>query len=234
MSDGRLQLPSRRRRRDLRRRERLGEWAAALVLLLNIVFWCLWPRGAYRPVTPPLLPEAGAAYVQVVVAESPLAMRADRLTQRAGDGLRLEAALPLALDPPPPPILSPPPRREAAAATSPPLPAIPLPSLPAPSPLVAGPPPPSLPLAPAPPRPALRLSPGLRRAGFRFEPPAGVVTGAVPGRARFRIVLDTEGRAAHVLAEEIVADAATARALAAALRRGTGGTNAVGSIEIEW
>jgi hypothetical protein len=221
-----------RRRRYPPRRERLGEWAAAGVTLLAAGLWLLWPRVPAATARPRRLPEAGAAYVNLISSGSPLALRPDRFTHGAGDERRIEKVLPLTLQPAPPLIPPPLPYLEptgplVATAARAPLP-------PAPPPPVAGPAP--SPdwriLPPAAPAATVQLSPDLRRAQFQFEPPPAAVTN-VAGRAAFRVVLGDDGRVAHVLDEEST-DVAMARLWRAALLRGRGRANAAGGVAIEW
>ncbi|MDD5705366.1 MAG: hypothetical protein PHR35_05535 [Kiritimatiellae bacterium] len=215
-----------RRRGYTLRRERLGEWATVVITALAIGLWLLWPRGPYRQPRGRRLPETGAAYVTVQQSGSALALRADRFTHAAGDGLGAQDVLPLQPDYVPAPILPAPPYLEPARACLPAAKA----RLPTLRPPVAGPPPPALTVPP--PRPdGVQLSAALRQAQFRFQPPA--VTGAPPGRARFLVALGPDGHVVHVLDEES-SDAILTRRWRGALLSGSGRTNAAGSVEVEW
>jgi hypothetical protein len=199
---------------------------------LAATLWLLWPRVPAAAPHPRRLPEAGAAYVNLISSAGLLALRPDRFTHGAGDDRRIDTVLPLMPQPGPPPILPPLPYLEptaplvSTAARAPRLPALPPP--------VAGPaPPPGWRLLP-PPAPAatVQLSPALKQAQFHFDPPPAAVTN-VAGRAGFRVVLGNDGGVAHVLDEEST-DAAMARLWRAALLRGSGRTNAAGGVTVEW
>ncbi len=213
-------------------RERLGEWAAAAVTLLAAGLWLLWPSVPTATPHPRRLPEAGAAYVNLISSGSPLALRPDRFAHGAGNDRHIDTLLPLMPRPGEPPIPPPLPYLKlteplVSVAARVPLP----PSLPPP---VAGPATAPAWRLQAPPGPfaTVRLSPALDKALLRFDVASVAVTN-VAGEATFRIVLDKEGRVAHVLDEEST-DAAMARRWRTALLRGAGRTNAAGSVAIEW
>ena len=79
---------------------------------------------------------------------------------------------------------------------------------------------------------AVILSPGLRRCGFRFEPPAAVWSNP-PATARFHVELDDAGLVTHVLAEPLEQRVAL-RLLEAALFAGRGASAGRGEVQVSW
>ncbi len=197
----------------------------AMVLLLGLGFWRLWPRGPYRMVPEQRLPEPGAAYVRVSPTGSPLVPRPARFAQ--GDGASGEAGLPLTPQLPPPETLPPPAYRP---------PTVPeyaanfdarLPDLPPMLPEAATP----FDTQPAGPPRGMELSATLREVGFVFEPPPDALM--AHGRFKFRLYLSPDGRVAHLLEEE-GAEGPARLAWRQALLRGRGRTNATGTVTVEW
>lgn len=213
------------------RRERLGEWAVAVVLLLMAGLWLCWPAGIYRTRVPPRLPEPGAAYVVAELSGNPLLHRPDGLAHQRPDGVGTEPAFSLlpAAPPPPPP---PPPAYAELAVVAPAPPSPRAWRIAPPLPLVAGAPPDPLPAVPAPRARIVRMSPALRAVGFRFSSPSSV-TGSV-GRVRFQVLLGPDGRVAALLDEEAETEKSLRLAWRRALLLGTGATNASGMVEAEW
>lgn len=212
------------------RRERLGEWAVAVVLLLMVILWFCWPAGSYRMRVPPRLPEPGAAYVVAELSGNPLLHRPDGLAHQGSYGVGTEPVFSLLPAAPPPP--PPPPPAYAELAVVAPAPPSPRAWRLAPLPLVEGAPPDPLPAAPAPRAQIVCMSPALRAAGFRFAAPSSV-TGGV-GRVRFQVLLGPDGRVAALLNEEPETADSVRLAWRRALLLGTGTTNALGTVEAEW
>ncbi len=212
------------------RRERLGEWAVLLILLLYAGLWLCWPVGRYRSKVPERQPEPRAAYVQVVFSGNPLMHHPDRFTHMGRDGAEPAPALSL-LPPAAPPPLPPPPAYAEVVVDPVGMPAE-RPLVKSPSiPLVAGPPIDPLPVQAMPQGRITRLSPALRVAQFRFEMPASSSSGT--GRATYQIVLGNDGRVVRLL-DESTAGNGQSRAWRQALLRGSGVTNASGFVEVEW
>ena len=212
------------------RRERLGEWAVAVVLLLLAGLWLCWPAGTYRARVPARLPEPGAAFVIVELSGNPLLHRPDGLAHQGRNGGGAEPAFSLlpAMPPPPPPA---PPAYAELAVFPPALPLARAGKLAAP-PLVEGPPLDPLPVVPTVRDRIVRLSPALQAAGFRFTEPGGLTAGV--GRVRFQVLLGPDGRVAALL-DEVPAEKADVRlAWRRALLLGAGATNAAGFVEAEW
>ncbi len=212
------------------RRERLGEWAVVLILLLFAGLWLCWPAGRYRSKVPERQPEPQAAYVQVVFSGNPLMHHPDHFTHMVREGAEPAPALSL-LPPAPPPPLPPPPAYADVVVDPVGLPAVrpreKLPSIP----LVAGPPIDPLSVQAVPQGRITRLSPALQAAQFRFEMPASSSGGT--GRVTYQIVLGSDGRVARLL-DESTAGNEHSRAWRQALLRGSGVTNASGFVEVEW
>ena len=212
------------------RRERLGEWAVAVVLLLLAGLWLCWPAGIYRARVPARVPEPGAAFVVVEISGNPLLHRPDGLAHQGRDGEGAEPAFSLlpAMPPPPPPA----PPAYTELAVFPPVPPLARAGKLAPPPLVEGPPLDPLPVVPAGRDRIVRLSPALQAAGFRFTEP-GDLTGGV-GRVRFQVLLGPDGRVAALLDEAPGEQMAARLVWRRALLLGAGATNASGSVEAEW
>lgn len=212
------------------RRERLGEWAVVLILLLYLGLWLCWPGGRYRSKVPERQPEPRAAYVQVVFSGNPLMLHPDRFAHMGREGAELAPALSL-LPPAPLPPLPPPPAYAEVVVDPVGLPAV-RPRAKSPFiPLVAGLPIDPLPVQALPPGRITRLSPALQAAQFRFEMPASSSGGT--GRVTYQIALGNDGRVAHLL-DESTAGNGHARAWRRALLCGSGVTNASGFVEVEW
>lgn len=212
------------------RRERLGEWAVALVLALMAGLWLCWPKGSYRARVPARLPEPGAAYVIVEHSSSPLMQRPDRLAHQGRDGGGVEPLFSLLPAVPPPSPPSPPPYTDMAVVP-PELPPARVPRL-APAPLVVGPRLDPLPGAPVVRERIVKLSPALQAAGFRFTEPGGLAGEA--GRICFRVLLGADGRVAALLDEAPGENADARLAWRRALLPGTGTNSAAGVVEAEW
>lgn len=214
------------------RRERLGEWATVLVLLLGVALWICWPRdGLRRPPSTTRLPEPGAAFVQVDFPRGALMRRTDRTGIWSAS--RSDPVLPL-LSPMPPPPVPPPPPYTAITMEPVPLPPEPPPARRAPPPLSIDLPGPVFAAAAMPPEPAVRplvwISPALRIAGFQTgsmpETPAGQA-----GRVVYRVTLGSDGRVAGLLEESSVAPRA-AHTWRRAVLAGRGVTNASGVVVV--
>ena len=213
------------------RRERLGEWAVAVILLLMGGLWLCWPAGDFRPRAPARLSEPGAAYVVVKGSDSPLMRRPDGLAH--GDASGGDPAQGFSLLPPvPAPPLPDPPAYTELAIAPPGLPA-PFPRRMPPAPVVAAPPREPLPAARVPRTRFVRLSPALRAAQYRFPMPDALATGEV-GRIRFQLLLGADGRVVALLDEEPALADGIRLAWRRALLRGSGVTNASGFVEAEW
>lgn len=210
-------------------RERLGEWAVVVVLLLHGGLWLCWPRGVYRPATPMRQAEPGAAYVRVLLSGNPLMHHPDRFAHGGTVGARIAPAPSLLPPAPPPPMPPPPPYADVVVSPV----ERPTPRAyvrPAPISLEAAPPILDLPPRSRVPSPAPVISAALREATFQFEMPA-MTTGV--GRVVFRVALSPDGRVASLL-DETPGNAGAPPVWRRALLSGRGTTNATGVVAVEW
>jgi hypothetical protein len=210
-------------------------WMPSLLVLGGLLLLlALWPHRLRRsvPRAQPaamarhMLPEAAASYV-LLKGSYPVRDPLRNHWVSSADG----AALP-----------------ESDAAAAPRLPAAEYTGLSAAAawtPLLIGvpaPPPPSLAeravpgvfgaIAPQTHAPHVRLSPGLEKAAFRFDLPAGLATNT-PATAHFDLELDEKGDVMLLLVEPCDNPAA-ARLLEAAISRGYGSGTAAGRVTVSW